>query len=246
MNRTFRLTLCYEGTRYRGWQRQGNTDNTIQARLEALLSRLLDQPVELAASGRTDAGVHARRQVCSFRADTAWETDFMLTKLRQHLPEDIGAVSLEEAAPRFHARLNCREKTYLYRIWNSETPNVFERRFVYSYPAALDLDEMRRAAKLLLGEHDFSAFCSVKRMKKSAVRNLTRIELRREGNEVRLFFTGSGFLYNMVRILTGTLLEVGTGQRSAESVQAALNSLDREQAGFTAPAQGLTLWDVRY
>ena len=170
----------------------------------------------------------------------------MLTKLRQHLPEDIGAVSLEEAAPRFHARLNCREKTYLYRVWNSETPNVFERRFLCPYPAPLDLDEMRRAAKQLLGEHDFSAFCSVKHMKKSAVRTLTRIELQREGNELRLFFTGDGFLYNMVRILTGTLLEVGSGQRSAESVREALKSLDREQAGFTAPARGLTLWDVRY
>lgn len=246
MNRTFRLTLCYEGTRYRGWQRQGNTDNTIQARLETLLTRLLEQPVELAASGRTDAGVHARRQVCSFRADTDWDAGFMLTKLRQRLPEDIGAVNLEEAAPRFHARLNCREKTYLYRVWNSEAPNVFERRFVYPCPEPLDLDGMRRAATLLLGEHDFSAFCSVKHMKKSAVRRLSGIEIRREGNEVRLFFTGSGFLYNMVRILTGTLLEVGTGRRSAESVQAALKSLDREQAGFTAPAQGLTLWDVRY
>ena len=246
MNRTFRLTLCYEGTRYRGWQRQGNTDNTIQARLEALLSRLLDQPVELAASGRTDAGVHARRQVCSFRADTDWDAGFMLTKLRQHLPEDIGAVSLEEAAPRFHARLNCREKTYVYRIWNSPEPNVFERKYLYAYPAPLDLDLMRRAGECLIGEHDFSAFCSTKHMKKSAVRELKSIGIERLGGEVRLTFTGNGFLYNMVRILTGTLLEVGSGQRGAESVRAALESLDREQAGFTAPAQGLILWDVRY
>ncbi|MBQ6927683.1 MAG: tRNA pseudouridine(38-40) synthase TruA [Oscillospiraceae bacterium] len=246
MHLTFRLTLCYEGTRYRGWQRQGNTDNTIQARLEALLTRLLEQPVELAASGRTDAGVHARRQVCSFRADTDWDVDFMLTQLRKFLPEDIGAVSLEEAAPRFHARLNCREKTYLYRVWNSEAPNVFERRLMYAFPAPLDLEAMRRAAEALLGEHDFSAFCANRHMKKSAVRSIHSIEIRREGEEVRLFFTGNGFLYNMVRILTGTLLEVGTGQRSEESVRAALESLEREQAGFTAPAQGLTLWDVRY
>jgi len=246
MHRTFRLTLCYEGTRYRGWQRQGNTDNTIQARLETLLTRLLEQPVELAASGRTDAGVHARRQVCSFRADTDWDVDFMLTQLRKFLPEDIGAVSLEEAAPRFHARLNCREKTYLYRVWNSEAPNVFERRLMYAFPAPLDLEAMRRAAEALLGEHDFSAFCANRHMKKSAVRSIHSIEIRREGEEVRLSFTGNGFLYNMVRILTGTLLEVGTGQRSEESVRAALESLEREQAGFTAPAQGLTLWDVRY
>ncbi len=246
MTRNFRLTLCYDGTRYRGWQRQGNTDNTIQARMEGLLTRMLAQPVELAASGRTDAGVHARRQVCSFKADTNYDTNIMLTELRKYLPEDIGAVSLNEASPRFHARLNCREKTYVYRVWNSAEPNVFERRYLYAYPAALDLDLMRRAGECLLGEHDFSAFCSSRHMKKSAVRELKAIEIERMGGEVSLTFTGNGFLYNMVRILTGTLLEVGSGQRSVESVSAALQSLDRKQAGFTAPAQGLILWDVRY
>ncbi|MBR1566913.1 MAG: tRNA pseudouridine(38-40) synthase TruA [Oscillospiraceae bacterium] len=246
MTRNFRLTLCYDGTRWRGWQRQGNTDNTIQARVEGILSRLLDQPVEIAASGRTDAGVHARRQVCSFRADTNYDNQFMLTDLRKYLPEDIGALELTEAAPRFHARLNCREKTYVYRVWNSAEPNVFERKYLYAYPAPLDLDLMRRAGESLLGEHDFSAFCSAKHMKKSTVRELKSIGIERLGGEVRLTYTGNGFLYNMVRILTGTLLEVGSGQRSAESVCAALESFDRGQAGFTAPAQGLILWDVRY
>ena len=245
MTRNFKLTLCYDGTRYRGWQRQGNTENTIQAKLEALLSRMLTQPVEIAASGRTDAGVHARRQVCSFRADTDYVPSFMLIELRKFLPEDIGAVALEEASPRFHARLNCREKTYVYRVWNSEEPNVFERRWLYVFPADLDLDAMRASAAPLLGEHDFSAFCS-RPMKKSAVRRLDRVEIERLGGEVQLRFTGSGFLYNMVRILTGTLLEVGSGQRSIESVKTALLSRERGQAGFTAPAQGLILWDVRY
>ena len=246
MIRNFKLILCYDGTRWRGWQRQGNTDNTIQARVEGILSRLLDQPVEIAASGRTDAGVHARHQVCSFKANTNYDKQIMLTELRKYLPEDIGALELTEAAPRFHARLNCREKTYVYRVWNSPEPNVFERKYLYAYPAPLDLDLMRRAGERLIGEHDFSAFCSVKHMKKSAVRELKSIGIERLGGEVRLTFTGNGFLYNMVRILTGTLLEVGSGQRGAESVRAALESLDREQAGFTAPAQGLILWDVRY
>ncbi len=244
--RSFKLTLCYDGTRYRGWQRQGNTDNTMQARLEALLSRLLGQEIELAASGRTDAGVHARRQVCSFHAETALSVDFMLTKLRKFLPEDIGALDLEEAPPRFHARLSCVEKTYVYRVWNSTEPNVFERRYVYAFPQALDTDAMRRAASLLLGRHDFAAFCTAHGKKKSTVRELRRVEIERVGDELRLAFTGDGFLYNMVRILTGTLLEVGSGQRTPESVRAALESLDRARAGFTAPAQGLFLWDVRY
>ena len=246
MKRNFRLTLCYDGGRYRGWQRQGNTDNTIQAKLETLLSRLLEQPVELAASGRTDAGVHARRQVCSFRADTELSTNIMLTELRKYLPDDIGALALEEASERFHARLSCREKTYVYRIWNSAAPDVFERRYRYAFPAALDEEAMRRAAALLLGTHDFTAFCSNRHMKKSAVRTLRSIDFERSGGELRIVFTGDGFLYNMVRILTGTLLEAGSGQRSAERVTDALESRDRARAGFTAPAQGLFLWDVKY
>ena len=244
--RNFMLTLCYDGTRYRGWQRQGNTDNTMQARLEAILSGLLGQTIELAASGRTDAGVHARRQVCSFKAETDRPVDFMLSELRKLFPEDIGVLALEEMPPRFHARLSCREKTYVYRVWNSSEPNVFERRYVYVFPQALDPDAMRRAADSLIGRHDFAAFCTAHGKKKSTVRELRSIELSRVGDELRLSFTGDGFLYNMVRILTGTLLEVGSGQRAAESVREALESLDRSRAGFTAPSQGLFLWDVRY
>ena len=246
MKRNFRLTLCYDGTRYRGWQKQGNTDNTIQARLELLLSRVLGQAVELAGSGRTDAGVHAWRQVCSFRAETEKSCGEILSEIRQYLPEDIGALSLEEAEPRFHARLSCREKTYVYRIWNSAQPDVFGRRYRTAWPGALDEAAMRRAAALLIGEHDFSAFCTARGKKKSAVRTIKNIELRRDGEELRLVFSGDGFLYNMVRILTGTLLEVGSGRRSAESVGEALVSLNRAQAGFTAPPQGLFLWEVRY
>ena len=240
-----KLTLAYDGTRYDGWQRQGNTANTIQARVETLLSRTLERPVEIHGCGRTDAGVHARMQVCHFDVPDGTDVRGLLAALRRYLPEDIAARALEEADPRFHARLSCREKTYVYRVWNSDEPNVFERRWVYAFPAALDLDAMRKAAAPLLGEHDFSAFCS-RPMKKSAVRRLDRVEIERLGGEVQLRFTGSGFLYNMVRILTGTLLEVGSGQRSAESVQSALESRERGQAGFTAPAQGLILWDVRY
>ena len=241
----YKLTLNYDGSRYKGWQRQGNTDNTIQAKMETLLSRLLEQPVELAASGRTDAGVHARMQVCSFRAETDMPCDIMLIKLRQHAPEDVGILSVEEAAPRFHARLNCVRKSYVYQIWNSEEPNVFERKYMYAYPTELDLEAMREAAKQLIGEHDFSAFCT-KRVKKSAVRRLESIEITKEGDIIKIMLTGNGFLYNMVRIIVGTLLEVGSGQRSVTSVGEALRSLDRQQAGFTAPPQGLFLWSVEY
>lgn len=244
--KNYRLVLSYEGTRYRGWQRQGNTAGSIQEKLETLLSRLLEQKVELAASGRTDAGVHARMQVCSFRGETERGAEELLRELRRYLPEDIGAVSLEEAEPRFHARLSCREKTYLYRIWNSESPNVFTRRFQLRVPWALDDQAMERAARLLCGEHDFAAFCSLKNARRSTVRDLRAVEIRREGEELQLYFTGDGFLYNMVRILTGSLLEVGQGHRSPESLAEALQSKDRALAGPTAPAQGLCLWEVKY
>ena len=242
----YKLTLCYDGTRYKGWQRQGNTPGTIQEKLETILSRMLEQPVELAASGRTDAGVHARRQVCSFRAETRLTPEELLRELRVHLPEDIGAISLETAPPRFHARLSCKEKTYLYRIWNSDVPEVFQRRFVLPLPEPLDQAAMEQAAALLCGKHDFAAFCSVKNSKKSTVRKLRRISILREGDELRLYFTGDGILYNMVRILTGTLLEVGLGLRRPEDMSAILASRDRSQAGPTAPAKGLTLWAVEY
>ena len=243
----FRMTLAYEGTRYRGWQKQGNTPDTIQGKLEALLSRLLEQPVEVHGSGRTDAGAHARRQVASFRAETERTAAELLPLIRRYLPEDIGLLELAEAAPRFHARLNCVGKTYVYRLWTGEAPNVFERRLLWSLPgAALDTERMREAAALLLGEHDFRAFCSLKRFKKSTVRRVDEIKIERLGDEIRFTVSGSGFLYNMVRILVGTLVEVGLGERSPGSVGEALASLDRQQAGQTAPAQGLILWDVRY
>lgn len=242
----YKLTLCYDGSRYSGWQKQGNTPGTIQEKLERLLSRLLEQKVELAGSGRTDAGVHARMQVCSFRAETELSTEAILSLLRRYLPEDIGAVSLEPASPRFHARLSCVEKTYVYRIWNSEEPNVFERRYLYVFPTRLDLERMRQAAGYLTGRHDFTSFCSSKRMKKSPVRNLKSISIEKAGNELRLRLTGDGFLYNMVRIITGTLLLAGTGQLYPEEIPAILAARDRSKAGPTAPAQGLTLWEIHY
>ena len=243
----FRMTLCYDGTRYRGWQKQGNTDNTVQGRLEALLSRLLEQPVEVNGSGRTDAGAHARRQTASFRAETPLSAEALAPLIRRYLPGDIGLISLQEAAPRFHARLNCRGKTYVYRVWNSPQPNVFERPYLWFLPEKpLNVDDMRAAAACLLGEHDFRAFCSLKRFKKSTVRRIDALTVERAGGEVRFTVSGSGFLYNMVRILVGTLVEVGLGERRGESVQEALSSLERAMAGQTAPPQGLILWEEFY
>ena len=242
----YKLTLSYDGTRYRGWQKQGNTAQTVQGKLETLLSRALGQSVEIAGSGRTDAGVHARRQVCSFHAETDKSCEEILALLREYLPEDIGALSLEKAPEQFHARLSAVRKTYVYRVWNSAGPCVFERKYVCAEPRPLDLDAMRRAAAALCGRHEFSAFSTGKKTGRAATRTVESITVERCGGEVRFTFTGDGFLYNMVRILTGTLLEVGLGERPADGMAAILASHSRANAGPTAPAQGLFLWDVTY
>lgn len=240
------MVLAYDGTRYRGWQRLPGADETIQGKLEAALSRLLEQPVELHGSGRTDAGAHAAGQVASFRAETALPCGELLRQLRRVLPGDIGVLELTEAPPRFHARLSAVGKTYVYRVWNSETPNVFERRYVYQLPGALDMAAMERAAADLLGTHDFLAFCSNKHFKKSPVRTVTALRIERVGEEIRFTVTGDGFLYNMVRILVGTLLEIGQHRRPPDCIPAILAGRRRENAGETAPARGLCLMEVYY
>ena len=243
--RNLRLELCYDGTRYRGWQRLPGRDDTIQGKLETALSRILGEPVEVTGSGRTDAGVHARGQVANFHCASAMPEEEILTSLRRYLPEDIGVICCREVSERFHARLNAREKTYCYRIWNSDDPCVFQRRFVAVMPEELNLEQMRRGAEWLLGEHDFSAFCGNPKMKKSTVRTIYAIDIRRVGQEVQISVTGNGFLHNMVRILVGTLVEVGRLERPAESLPR-LFGARREQAGFLAPPQGLCLEEVRY
>ena len=243
--RNIRLHICYDGTRYKGWQRLPGVDNTIQGKLEQTLSRILGEEIEISGSGRTDAGAHAMGQVANFHCESKMPCQEILSQLRRYLPEDIGIESCQEASPRFHARLNCKSKTYRYRIWNSEKPCVFDRRFVYVMPEQLDIGTMQEAAEHFVGEHDFSAFCANKKMKKSTVRCIESVTITREGEELILTFTGDGFLYNMVRIMVGTLLEVGQHKRQADSIPALFGS-KREEAGALVPAQGLCLMEVSY
>ena len=243
--RNLRLDLCYDGTRYRGWQRLPGVDNTLQGKLEQTLSRILEEPIEISGSGRTDAGAHARGQVANFHCSSPMPAEEILSRLRQYLPEDIGIYSCKEVQPRFHARLNAKTKTYCYRIWNSTEPCVFERRFVTVLPEKLDVKAMEQAASYLIGEHDFSAFCAAKSKKKSTLRRVDQIKIERKGPELCLSFTGNGFLYNMVRIMVGTLVEVGLGQRSPESIPELFGG-SRSQAGRLMAAQGLCLMEVTY
>ena len=244
--RNLRLDICYDGTRYRGWQRLPGRDDTIQGKLETTLSRILDEPVEVSGSGRTDAGVHALGQVANFHTESAMSVEEILEYCNRYLPEDIAVVEVSEAAPRFHSRLNATGKRYRYRIINSQIPDVFWRRYATEEPEELDLDAMRKAAERLLGEHDFKAFTSAKKSKKSTVRRIDEIRIERIENRVEFVFTGNGFLHHMIRILMGTLLEVGKGIRTPESVSDILKSGDRAKAGALVPAKGLVLEEVFY
>ena len=242
----YKLTFCYDGTRYRGWQNQNNVTNTIQHKMEMVLSDILHEPTSLQASGRTDAGVHAHMQVANFHSSQDLETDKILSQLRHQLPQDIGALILEKVPDDFHARLNCTGKTYRYYLWNSEDPCVFQRRYRTVLTEPLNLVAMQKAATLFLGTHDFSAFTSSRNKKHSSVRTIREITIRKEGPELIMEYSADGFLYNMVRILTGSLIEVGLGEKTKEDLIDALESGIRADAGFTAPPQGLFLWNVEY
>lgn len=243
--RNLRLDICYDGSRYRGWQRLNGVDNTIQGKLEKALCGILGESVEIAGSGRTDAGAHAMGQVASFHCESDLPAGEILAQLRRYLPEDIGIYSCQEVHPRFHARLNAKTKTYCYRIWNSPEPCVFQRRYVTIVPEPLDIAAMKQAAGCFIGEHDFSAFCAAKGKKKSSVRKIYRLDIETTGDELRFMVTGNGFLHNMVRIMAGTLVEVGLGLRDAESIPKLFGGL-RADAGRLMSAQGLCLMEVTY
>ena len=242
----YKLTIQYEGTRYKGWQEQKTTDATIQGKLQRVLERMSGEKIDLQGSGRTDAGVHARAQVAHFHMKALGDVEEIKAYLNEYLPEDIAVLKVERVDERFHSRLNARSKTYEYRICKDGKPDVFERRYVTPIEETLDVNAMRQAAQYLEGTHDFKAFCGNRRMKKSTVRILFQIDITETEREIRLRFTGSGFLQNMVRILTGTLVEVGLKKRKPEEMEEILASGDRQQAGVLMPAKGLTLIEVVY
>jgi len=243
--RNLRLDICYEGTKYSGWQRLPGASNTIQAKLETTLSRLLEEPIEIVGSGRTDAGTHALGQVVNFHCQSTMPCEEILEGLQMYLPKDIGVYSCRNVSERFHARYNAKTKTYRYRVWNSEKPCIFERNFVHIDRRTVDLDRMLSAAKVFVGTHDFSAFCGNRKMKKSTVRTIHWFDIELQGDELVFLVNGNGFLQHMVRILVGTILEVGRGERSVESLST-LFGAERSQAGEMVPSTGLCLMEVTY
>lgn len=243
---TYKLTIAYDGTRYKGWQRLKNNPLTIQQKLEEVISRIFNEPIELIGSGRTDGGVHALGQVASFSSEKVFELNRLLKEINRYLPEDISIKHVESAAPRFHARFNAIKKTYTYQVWTSEIPPVFERLYVHQiHDGSLELNRMKKASEYFVGKHDFRGFTTDK-TKKSTTRNIERIDFVQDGPILKIIFVGDGFLYNMIRILVGTLLEVGLGTRDVDSILKVYESGDRSLAGETAPAKGLFLTEVFY
>lgn len=242
----YKMLIQYDGTRYNGWQKQKKNENTIQGKLEDVLSRYEGKTVGVHGAGRTDAGVHALGQVAQFRLDEEKDPQEICDYFNEYLPDDIGVISVEKAASRFHSRYNASQKHYRYRIGTNKALHVFDRKYVYEYKGKLDLEAMKVATIQLRGEHDFSSFNGNSRMKKSRVKTIYNILITEKEGEIDIDFFGSGFLQYMVRILVGTLIEVGEGRRDAQSMDKLLEAKDRKLAGPTAPACGLVLVEVKY
>ena len=241
--RRIRLTVAYDGTGYHGWQIQNNAV-TVESELNRALSGLLGSRVQVIGASRTDAGVHALGNIAVFDTDSPLPPEKYSYALNQRLPEDIRIQRSEAVAPDWHPRRCESRKTYEYRIYRGEFPMPVKRLYAYFTYRPLDVDRMRQAAAFLVGEHDFRSFCQSGSQAESTVRTIYALNLEEQGTDLVIRVCGNGFLYNMVRILAGTLMEVGQGKREPESMKAVLDARDRAAAGPTAPACGLTL--VKY
>ncbi|MFD3156628.1 tRNA pseudouridine(38-40) synthase TruA [Haloimpatiens sp. FM7330] len=244
--KNIKLTIQYDGTRYKGWQRLGNTDNTIQHKIEKVLSELTTENIEVIASGRTDAGVHAQNQIANFKTNSNISPNDILDYCNKYLPKDIVIKNVCEISDRFHSRYNVKEKVYTYKICNNQIHDVFTRKYSYHIPAKLNLEKMRNAAQFFIGEHDFKSFTALKSKKKSTVRNIYSLDINENSGNVDIIIHGNGFLYKMVRIIVGTLIEVGLGTIDVNELPKIMEIKDRSKAGTTAPSQGLFLTKVIY
>lgn len=242
----YKAIISYDGTGFLGYQVQPK-GRTVQAELEAALEKIHKGiPVKVTASGRTDAGVHAKGQVIHFDSPLAIPEDRWVVALNSLLPEDLAVLFVEKADSAFHARFDAAGKEYRYQLQLSGFRDPFQRNYVYRYPYALNLEAMREASRYLLGTHDFTSFCAAKTEVQDKVRTIKEIDFLLDGDLLTIRFVGNGFLYNMVRILVGTLLSVGSGDLSPEEIPSILEKKDRSAAGKTAPARGLYLWEVHY
>lgn len=244
--KNIKLTIQYDGTNYHGWQTQDNAV-TIQETLEKALGKLLKcSPPRVTGCGRTDTGVHAKRYVCNFYAENTIPYEKFPLALNTKLPDDIICLSAEEADDDFDSRYMAKKKTYSYYIKNSKFPDAFSKNYTWHFKYNLDIDEMKKAAVAFLGTHDFIGFAAAGFTVKTTVRTIYSLDIEKNGDIIGIHITGNGFLYNMVRIIAGTLAFVGTGKIDAQSLPDIIESCDRKRAGITAPPEGLFLSEVYY
>ena len=270
MRKNYRLTISYDGTRYQGWQKQKKTSDTIQGKLEDILKKMMplygsrsdsgkdikadiasgnataSEEIQVIGAGRTDAGVHARAMTANVFLDITIDAEGLKDYLNRYLPDDISVDAVKIASDRFHSRFQALAKTYCYTCYCGNAKPVFDRKYVTILDHRPNVEWMRKAAEDLLGNHDFKAFCGNPKMKKSTWRRIDSVEIIEESDYIRIYFRGNAFLQNMVRIMTGTLLEIGFGKMPADAIPGILASLDRTQAGPTAPAKGLCMMEVHY
>lgn len=246
MEKNYKLKISYDGSRYFGWEHQPDRE-TIQGKIETVLARMVDKDmIDVIGAGRTDAGVHARAMIANVHLDTQMSPEEIRDYANRYLPDDIAILEVREAADRFHARYKAVGKTYQYTCFDGPVKPVFDRKYYTPLDQELDVEAMQEAAHFLEGKHDYKSFCGNSRMKKSTVRIVDTITVRRRKGYVYLTFHGTGFLQNMVRIMSGTLIEVGLGRKRPEEVGEILEACDRKVAGPTAPAKGLCLLKVDY
>jgi tRNA pseudouridine38-40 synthase len=244
--RNIKLIIQYDGSRYKGWQRLGDTDMTIQGKIESVISKMNDESIEIIGSGRTDVGVHGIGQVANFKTNSDMSIEDIKDYLYKYLPEDIVVSDIEEVDDRFHSRYNCTSKIYLYKIWNSKYHDPFLRKYTNHIEKSLDIDLMKKACVYLIGEHDFTSFASSKSKKKSNVREIYSIDIQRQNELIEIYIHGNGFLHNMVRIIAGALIDVGLKRIKPENIKEMLEAKDRTKASDTAPAKGLYLYEVNH
>lgn len=246
MKYRYKMEIAYDGSRYQGWQRLGDTDKTIQGKIEGVLSRYLERNVEIDGSGRTDAGVHALCQTASFEADAEVDKEMMVKYFMKYLPEDIQVRNISLESSDFHGRYSVKSKTYMYVIDNRFLNDIFKRKYRWHITKKLDIEKMRMAADVFTGSHDFTAFTTVKSKKKSMVRNIKALDIKVEENLIYIRVEAEGFLHNMVRKIVGVLVEAGLCNMSYNEVKRILEEKDRAAIPYMAPAHGLFLEKVEY